>query len=87
MTLTVLATALHAVTGLRAEDVLWEFLRGWIAPGWRVWSIGDDLLSTCWETWVGAVIPALRGGTAVKPPRACMVPFIGGSVYDTSTCV
>ncbi|KAH8996587.1 hypothetical protein EDB83DRAFT_2474768 [Lactarius deliciosus] len=53
MTLTVLATALHAVAGLRAEDVLWEFLRGWIAPGWRVWSIGEHLLSTCWETWVG----------------------------------
>ncbi|KAH9028022.1 hypothetical protein EDB83DRAFT_2423061 [Lactarius deliciosus] len=81
MTLTVLATALHAVAGLRAEDVLWEFLRGWTAPGWRVWSIGEHLLSTCWETWVGG------RGTAVKPPRVCMVPFIGGSVYDTSTCV
>ncbi|KAH8986839.1 hypothetical protein EDB92DRAFT_2105140 [Lactarius akahatsu] len=61
--------ALHAGAGLRAADVLWEFLQGWIAPGWRVWSVGEDLLS----------------GTAVKRPRACMVPFIGGSVYDTST--
>ncbi|KAH9041228.1 hypothetical protein EDB85DRAFT_2271971 [Lactarius pseudohatsudake] len=88
---TALATALHAVcvvvAELRAEDVLREFSQGRFAPGWRVWSVGEDLLSACWGTWVGreAVIPTLRGGTAVKPPRACMVPFIGGSVCDTST--
>ncbi|KAH9009444.1 hypothetical protein EDB84DRAFT_1406845 [Lactarius hengduanensis] len=23
------------------------------APGWRVWSVGEDLLSACWGTWVG----------------------------------
>ncbi|KAH9041207.1 hypothetical protein EDB85DRAFT_1886450 [Lactarius pseudohatsudake] len=59
---TALATALHAVAvvvglvaGLRAEDALWELLQGWIAPGWRVWSVGEDLLSACqcWGTWVG----------------------------------
>ncbi|KAH9032803.1 hypothetical protein EDB85DRAFT_1180965 [Lactarius pseudohatsudake] len=54
---TALATALHAVSvivaELRAEDVLREFSQGRFAPGWRVWSIGEDLLSACWGTWVG----------------------------------
>ncbi|KAH9041214.1 hypothetical protein EDB85DRAFT_1858144, partial [Lactarius pseudohatsudake] len=56
-TATALATALHAVSvvvaELRAEDVLREFSQGRFAPGWRVWSIGEDLLSACWGTWVG----------------------------------
>ncbi|KAH9022688.1 hypothetical protein EDB85DRAFT_1895130 [Lactarius pseudohatsudake] len=51
---TALATALHAVSvvvaELRAEDVLREFSQGQFAPGWRVWSVGEDLLSACWGT-------------------------------------
>ncbi|KAH9012107.1 hypothetical protein EDB84DRAFT_1444840 [Lactarius hengduanensis] len=45
---TALATALNAVSvvvaELRAEDVLREFSQGRFAPGWRVWSVGEDLL-------------------------------------------
>ena len=40
------------VAELRAEDVLREFLQGWIALGWRVWSVGEDLLGARWGMWV-----------------------------------
>ena len=55
-TLTALATPLHTaaivVAELRAEDVLREFLQGWIALGWSVWSVGEDLLGARWGMWV-----------------------------------
>jgi hypothetical protein len=55
-TLTALATPQHTVAvvvaELRAEDVLREFLQGWIALGWRVWSVGEDLLGARWGMWV-----------------------------------
>ncbi|KAI9449212.1 putative methyltransferase-domain-containing protein [Lactarius psammicola] len=55
-TLTALATPQHTaavvVAELRAEDVLREFLEGWIALGWRVWSVGEDLLGARWGMWV-----------------------------------
>ena len=55
-TLTALAmpqrTAAIVVAELRAEDVLREFLREWIALGWRVWSVGEDLLGARWGMWV-----------------------------------
>ena len=45
-TLTSLATPWHTavvvVAELRAEDVLREFLKGWIALGCRMWSIDED---------------------------------------------
>ena len=54
-TLTALATPQHTiavvVAELRAEDVLREFLQGWIALGWRVWSAAD-LLGARWGMWV-----------------------------------
>ncbi|KAH8981740.1 putative methyltransferase-domain-containing protein [Lactarius akahatsu] len=56
-TLTALATPQHTaavvVVELRAEDVLREFLQEWIALGWRVWSVGEDLLGARWGMWVG----------------------------------
>ncbi|KAN0138223.1 putative methyltransferase domain containing protein [Lactarius tabidus] len=55
-TLTALATPQHTaavvVAELRAEDVLREFLQEWIALGWRVWSVGEDLLGARWGMWV-----------------------------------
>lgn len=55
-TLTALATPLHTaavvVAELRAEDVLREFLQGWMELGWRVWSVGEDLLGARWGMWV-----------------------------------
>ena len=55
-TLTSLATPQHTavvvVAELRAEDVLREFLEGWIAMGWQVWSVGEDLLGARWGMWV-----------------------------------
>ncbi|KAH8986123.1 hypothetical protein EDB92DRAFT_2105413 [Lactarius akahatsu] len=36
------------VAELRTEDVLREFLQGWIALGWWVWSAGEDLLGARW---------------------------------------
>jgi hypothetical protein len=55
-TLTALATPQHTVAvvvvELRAEDVLREFLQGWTALGWRVWSVGEDLLGARWGMWV-----------------------------------
>ncbi|KAH9008690.1 putative methyltransferase-domain-containing protein [Lactarius deliciosus] len=56
-TLTALATPQRTVAvvvvELRAEDVLREFLQEWIALGWRVWSVGEDLLGARWGMWVG----------------------------------
>lgn len=56
-TLTALATpqrtAAVVVVELRAEDVLREFLQEWIALGWRVWSVGEELLGARWGMWVG----------------------------------
>jgi len=55
-TLTALArpqhTAAVVVAELRAEDVLREFLQEWIALGWSVWSVGEDLLGARWGMWV-----------------------------------
>jgi hypothetical protein len=55
-TLTALAmpqhTAAVVVAELRAEDVLREFLQEWIALGWRVCSVGEDLLGARWGMWV-----------------------------------
>ena len=55
-TLTALAVPQHTtavvVAELRAEDALREFLREWIALGWRVWSVGEDLLGARWGMWV-----------------------------------
>jgi protein N-lysine methyltransferase METTL21D len=55
-TLTALATPQHTVAvvvvELRAEDVLREFLQEWIALGWCVWSVGEDLLGARWGMWV-----------------------------------
>ncbi|KAH8990700.1 putative methyltransferase-domain-containing protein [Lactarius hatsudake] len=56
-TLTALATPQRTVAvvvvELRAEDVLREFLQEWIALGWRVWSVGEDLLGARWGMWAG----------------------------------
>jgi len=55
-TLTALATPQHTVAvvvaELRAEDALREFLQEWIALGWCVWSVGEDLLGARWGMWV-----------------------------------
>jgi hypothetical protein len=45
-------TVAIVVVELRAEDVLREFLRGWIALGWSIWSVADDLLGPRWGMWV-----------------------------------
>ncbi|KAF8261720.1 hypothetical protein EI94DRAFT_1745345 [Lactarius quietus] len=45
-------TAAVVVAELRAEDVLREFLQEWIALGWSVWSVGEDLLGARWGMWV-----------------------------------
>jgi len=55
-TMTALAAPRHTlalvVAELRAEDVLREFLEGWIVLGWRVWSVGEGLLGPRWGMWV-----------------------------------
>jgi protein N-lysine methyltransferase METTL21D len=55
-TMTALAVPRHTVAlvvaELRAEDVLREFLEGWIGLGWRVWSIADGFLGARWGMWV-----------------------------------
>ena len=40
------------VAELRTEDVLRDFLEGWIELGWRVWSIAEGLLGPRWDMWV-----------------------------------
>ncbi|KAI9441978.1 hypothetical protein BJY52DRAFT_1128804, partial [Lactarius psammicola] len=42
-------TAAVVMAELRAEDLLWDFLDGQIALGWRVWSVGEDLLGVHWR--------------------------------------
>ena len=37
---------------LRAEDVLRDFLEGWIELGLRVWSVAEGLLGPRWGMWV-----------------------------------
>jgi hypothetical protein len=55
-TMTAIAAPRHTVAvvvaELRAEDVLREFLEGWIELGWRVWSVGEGLLGARWGMWV-----------------------------------
>ena len=55
-TLTALAaprrTVALVVAELRAEDVLREFLQGWLALGWSMWSVAEDLLGPRWGMWV-----------------------------------
>jgi hypothetical protein len=55
-TMTALAAPQHTVAlvvaELRAEDVLRDFLEGWIELGWRVWSIAEGLLGPRWGMWV-----------------------------------
>jgi hypothetical protein len=55
-TMTALAAPRHTtaivVAELRAEDVLREFLEGWIALGWSVWSVAEGLLGPRWGMWV-----------------------------------
>jgi hypothetical protein len=45
-------TVALVVVELRAEDVLREFLEGWIAVGWKVWSVADGLLGPRWGMWI-----------------------------------
>ena len=45
-------TVALVVAELRAEDVLREFLQGWIALGWSIWSVAEDLLGPRWGMWV-----------------------------------
>jgi hypothetical protein len=45
-------TVALVVAELRAEDVLREFLEGWIALGWSVWSVAEGLLGPRWGMWV-----------------------------------
>jgi protein N-lysine methyltransferase METTL21D len=45
-------TVALVVAELRAEDVLREFLEGWIVLGWRIWSVADGLLGARWWMWV-----------------------------------
>ncbi|KAH9989562.1 putative methyltransferase-domain-containing protein [Russula vinacea] len=55
-TMTALAAPRHTVAlvvaELRAEDVLRDFLEGWIELGWRVWSIAEGLLGPRWGMWI-----------------------------------
>ena len=55
-TMTALAAPRHTialvVAELRAEDVLRDFLEGWIELGWRVWSVAEGLLGPRWGMWV-----------------------------------
>jgi protein N-lysine methyltransferase METTL21D len=55
-TMTTLAAPRHTVAlvvaELRAEDVLREFLEGWIMHGWTVWSVAEGLLRPRWGMWV-----------------------------------
>ncbi|KAI0291840.1 putative methyltransferase-domain-containing protein [Russula brevipes] len=55
-TMTAIAAPRHTVAvvvaELRAEDVLREFLEGWIELGWRVWSVAEGLLGARWGMWV-----------------------------------
>ncbi|KAH8997809.1 hypothetical protein EDB86DRAFT_3242988 [Lactarius hatsudake] len=71
-TVTALDWTLLALRQVDAEDIMREFSQG-----------GRESAGARRE----AVIPALRGGTAVKHPRVCVVLSIGGSMHDTSTCV
>ena len=43
---------LLVVAELRAEDVLREFLHGWIELGWSIWSVAEHLLGPRWGMWV-----------------------------------
>lgn len=50
-------TAIVVVVELRAEDVIREFLQGWLDKSssqgeWEIWSIGD-LLEGPYAVWVG----------------------------------
>jgi hypothetical protein len=55
-TMTTLAAPRHTVAlvvaELRAEDVLRDFLEGWIMLGWSVWSVAEGLLRPRWGMWV-----------------------------------
>ncbi|KAI0291837.1 putative methyltransferase-domain-containing protein [Russula brevipes] len=55
-TMTAIAAPRHTVAvvvaELRAEDVLREFLEGWIELGWCVWSVAEGLLGPRWGMWV-----------------------------------
>jgi len=55
-TMTAIAAPRHTVAvvvaELRAEDVLREFLEGWIELGWRVWSVAEGVLGARWGMWV-----------------------------------
>jgi len=55
-TMTALAAPRHTVAlvlaELRAEDVLRDFLDGWIELGWRVWSVAEVFLGPRWGMWI-----------------------------------
>ena len=55
--MTALATPGHTLAlvmaELRAEDALRDFLDGWIALGWHVWSVSESLFfGPRWGMWV-----------------------------------
>ncbi|KAI0258905.1 hypothetical protein BC834DRAFT_834385 [Gloeopeniophorella convolvens] len=52
-TLRALGAPALVVAELRAEDVLREFLAGWLADGWHMWSVGEGLLGPRWGMWIG----------------------------------
>lgn len=47
-------TAVLIVSELRAEDVMRDFIQGWLEkPGWQIWRIPNDNLGKNYVVWLG----------------------------------